>query len=172
MHTMELHSAVWAVWCTPKSFLKIKISQQNRIRSQKYFSLIIRGLDGFESWQKWRTKISWHTPFKMFSVLLDSGLCDRGLKLFVISQFLTILLGNRIVKPSLSAVQKCTNERMPLFFDKPRQQNYVEWNHTIMMKETEKSWHCTQKSSPNYPIQINLFHITWSVKWFSITRHT
>ena len=42
-----------------------QISRRNRNRIQKYFSLLIRGPDGFESWKKnWRLKISWHTPFK------------------------------------------------------------------------------------------------------------
>ena len=56
MHTAESDSAMG---CTPRSFFKIRISRRNR----KYFSLFIRGLDGFESWKKWRSKISWHTPF-------------------------------------------------------------------------------------------------------------
>ena len=45
------------------SFLKIRISLQNRNRMRKYFSLFIRCTDGFESWNKWSSKISWHTPF-------------------------------------------------------------------------------------------------------------
>ena len=48
MHTAELDSAVW---CTPQSYLKIRISQWNWNRIRKYFSLYIRGLDGFESWK-------------------------------------------------------------------------------------------------------------------------
>ena len=56
MHTAE--------WCTPQSFLKIRISWRNQNRIRKYFNLFIRALDGFESWKKWRSKISWHTPFK------------------------------------------------------------------------------------------------------------
>ena len=72
------------VWCTPwsstlwwdahsgawlrgmmhtASFIKIRISLRNRNRIWKYLSLFIKGLDGFESWKKWRSKISWHTPF-------------------------------------------------------------------------------------------------------------
>ena len=68
MHTVELDSE----WCTlqsdahcaPQSFLKIRISWQNQNQIRKYFNLFIRALDGFESWKKWRSKISWHTPFK------------------------------------------------------------------------------------------------------------
>ena len=68
MHTVELDSE----WCTPRSdahcapqsFLKIRISWQNQNQIRKYFNLFIRALDGFESWKKWRSKISWHTPFK------------------------------------------------------------------------------------------------------------
>ena len=56
MHTVE--------WCTPQGFLKIRISWRNQNRIRKYFNLFIRALDGFESWKKWRSKISWHTPFK------------------------------------------------------------------------------------------------------------
>ena len=70
------------VWCTPRSltprgdahcrvrlrslidtlgiFLKIRISQRNQNRIRKYFSLFIRGPDGFESWKNWRLKISWN----------------------------------------------------------------------------------------------------------------
>ena len=61
MHTAESDSVVG---CTQPSFLKIWISQRNGNRIWKYFSLFIRGPDGFESWKKWRSKISWHTPFK------------------------------------------------------------------------------------------------------------
>ena len=53
------------VWCTPWSFLKIWISRRNWNRIRKYFSLFIRGPDGFKSGKKWRSKISWHTPFKL-----------------------------------------------------------------------------------------------------------
>ena len=52
------------VWCTPRSFLKIQISLWNWNRIRKFSSLFIRGLDGFESWKKWMSKILWHTPFK------------------------------------------------------------------------------------------------------------
>ena len=39
-------------------------SGDNRNQIRKYFSLFIRGPDGLESWKKWMSKISWHTPFK------------------------------------------------------------------------------------------------------------
>ena len=45
MHTVESDSAVG---CTPQRFLKIRISQHIGNRIQKYFSLFIMGLDGFE----------------------------------------------------------------------------------------------------------------------------
>ena len=61
MHTAESDSAVG---CTPRSFFKIRISQRNLNGIRKYISLFIRGLDEFESWKKWMSKISWHTPFK------------------------------------------------------------------------------------------------------------
>ena len=61
MHTAESDSAVG---CTLQSFFKIRISRRIRNRIRKYLSLFIRGLDGFETWKKWRSKISWHTPFK------------------------------------------------------------------------------------------------------------
>ena len=84
MHTVELDSAGWCTTqsLTPQgdadrgvrlrgglntlSFLKVQISQWNRNRIWKYFSLFIRGLDWFESRKKWRSKISWHTPFQHF----------------------------------------------------------------------------------------------------------
>ena len=46
-HTVGLDSALG---CTPRSFLKIRISRQNRYRIRKYFSLFIKGLhvDGLE----------------------------------------------------------------------------------------------------------------------------
>ena len=68
MHTAESDSAVG---CTPRSFFKIRISRRNRNRIRKYFSLFIRGLDGFESWKKWRSKISWRTPFKQLLSFSD-----------------------------------------------------------------------------------------------------
>ena len=45
-----------AVCNTPRSFLKIRISWQNRNRIRKYFSLFIRGPDWFESWKKLEVK--------------------------------------------------------------------------------------------------------------------
>ena len=80
MHTAEFfqilcfHDSV--VWCTPqnltllwdahrRAFLKIRISWRNRNRIRNFFGLFIRDLDGFESWKKWRLKISWHTPFNI-----------------------------------------------------------------------------------------------------------
>ena len=78
MHTAELDSMEWctpgsltqqydahAQWCTPQSFLKIRISRQNRNRIRKFLTLFIRGPDGFESWKIWKSKLSWHTPFNM-----------------------------------------------------------------------------------------------------------
>ena len=63
MHTAaELDSKVW---CILQSFVKIWISRWNRNRIRKNFSLFIRGLDGFESWKIWRSKISWLTPFNI-----------------------------------------------------------------------------------------------------------
>ena len=67
MHTAESDSAVG---CTPQSFLKIWIYRQNRNRILKCFSLFIRGLNGFKSWKKSRSKILWHTPFKRKKVLI------------------------------------------------------------------------------------------------------
>ena len=49
MHTADSDSAVG---CTPWSVLKIQISQQDRNWIRKYFSLFIRGPEGFESWKK------------------------------------------------------------------------------------------------------------------------
>ena len=49
MHTAESNSAVW---CTPWSFLTIRISWRNQNRIRKYFTLFIRGPDGIESWTK------------------------------------------------------------------------------------------------------------------------
>ena len=60
MHTTE---SDFEVGCTLWSFKKIWISRRNQNWIRKYFSLFIRGLDGFESWKKWRAKILWHTPF-------------------------------------------------------------------------------------------------------------
>ena len=50
---------------------------RNQNRIQKYFSLFSRGPNGVESWIKWRSKISWHTPFNakysmMSKLLFDS----------------------------------------------------------------------------------------------------
>ena len=58
MHTAESNSEGWCR-CTPQSFLKIWISRRNRNRIRKYFSLFIRGPDGFESWKKtggWKSR--------------------------------------------------------------------------------------------------------------------
>ena len=63
-----------AVWCTPWSltlwrdahlgpFYKLEYLGEIENRIRKYLSLFIRALDGFESWKKWRSKISWFTPF-------------------------------------------------------------------------------------------------------------
>ena len=41
-----------AVCITPRCFLKIRISRRNRNQIRKYFTLFIRGPDGFESWEK------------------------------------------------------------------------------------------------------------------------
>ena len=38
-----------------------RISWGNWNRIRKYFSLFIRGPDGFESWKKWSSKILWHS---------------------------------------------------------------------------------------------------------------
>ena len=56
MHTVESESAGW---CTLRNFLKIRISQRNRNRIWKYFSLFIRVRI---MKKKLRSKISWHTP--------------------------------------------------------------------------------------------------------------
>ena len=53
-----------AVCCTLRRSLYDRISRRNRNLIRKYFSLLIRGPNGFESWKKLRSKISWHTPFK------------------------------------------------------------------------------------------------------------
>ena len=57
------------VWHRGVEFFELcdRISRWNRNQIRKYFSLFIRGTDEFESWKKWRLKISWHTPFKQFS---------------------------------------------------------------------------------------------------------
>ena len=65
MHTAESDSTVG---CTPWSFLKIRISRRNRNRTRKYFSLFIRGPDGFWIIQN---RISWHTHF--ISTVLGCG---------------------------------------------------------------------------------------------------
>ena len=44
-------------------FLCEQISWRHWNRIQKFFSLFIRGPDGFKSWKKQRSKILWHTPF-------------------------------------------------------------------------------------------------------------
>ena len=49
LHTAEI---VLAVCCTLRIQLYDRISQRNRNRIRKYFSLIIRGSDGFQSWKK------------------------------------------------------------------------------------------------------------------------
>ena len=50
MHTAESDSRVG---CTPwRFFFNLNISQRNRNRIRKYFSLFIRGPDRFESWKK------------------------------------------------------------------------------------------------------------------------
>ena len=49
MHTAELDSSEGS---SPWSFLKIRISCRNRYRIRRYFTLFIRGPDGFESWKK------------------------------------------------------------------------------------------------------------------------
>ena len=73
LRSVQFDSAVGG--CTPRSFLKIWISQRNRNQIQQYFTLFIRGLDGFESWKKWRAKISWHTPFNqdIYYCITDSA---------------------------------------------------------------------------------------------------
>ena len=55
---MYFDSAVWctprsltAVWYTPRRFLKIWISLRNRKKIRKWFSLFVRGPDGFKSWK-------------------------------------------------------------------------------------------------------------------------
>ena len=45
------------------------ISRRNRNRIRKYFTLFIRGPDGFESWKKWQSKISWTLPLKYWEIL-------------------------------------------------------------------------------------------------------
>ena len=68
MHTAESDSVGW---CTPWNLLPgmmhtaelCKISKSKPTEIRKYFSLFISCPDGFESWQKSRCKISWHTPF-------------------------------------------------------------------------------------------------------------
>ena len=54
LHYGEIDSVVC---CTPLRQLCDRISQQNRNRIQKYFSLFIRSPDRFESWKKWRSNI-------------------------------------------------------------------------------------------------------------------
>ena len=78
MHTAESDSAVW---CTPWSLTLQRAAHhrvwlqgempaaeifknfRNRHWIRKYFSQFISGLDGFEAWKKWRSKILWHTLF-------------------------------------------------------------------------------------------------------------
>ena len=42
--------------------LKIRICLRKQIFKKNHFSLFIRSLDGFDSWQK-IAKVSWHCPF-------------------------------------------------------------------------------------------------------------
>ena len=80
-HTAEIDSAVcsiqlrWSPWCaichgddlrgvqhTAEITLWSNISTKSNW-IWKYFSLFIRGPNGFESLKNWSSKISWHTPF-------------------------------------------------------------------------------------------------------------
>ena len=47
------------------------LSWLNQHQIRKYVSLFIKGTDGFESWKKWRSIVSWHTPFKYWSMRVD-----------------------------------------------------------------------------------------------------
>ena len=52
------------IWKTMDNLILKEIEiVRNRNRIRKYFRLFIRVPDGFESWKKWRSKISWHTHF-------------------------------------------------------------------------------------------------------------
>ena len=50
-----------------------RISRRNWYRTRKYFSLFIRGPDRFELWKKWRLKILWHTPFKLYISMIHKS---------------------------------------------------------------------------------------------------
>ena len=55
---------------TPRSVSLMKSNFSNlkfwkQIFKQNYFSMFIRGPDGFDSWNKKDNKISWHCPFKL-----------------------------------------------------------------------------------------------------------
>ena len=57
----------WDIWKTMDNLILKEIEiVRNRNRIRKYFRLFIRVPDGFESWKKWRSKISWHTPFNNY----------------------------------------------------------------------------------------------------------
>ena len=70
--TARIRDSTNISYCTRKRennwMLKGSVSRDYRIR--KYLSLFIRGPDRFESWKKLTSKISWHTPFKIFQLLI------------------------------------------------------------------------------------------------------
>ena len=50
-----------ALW---HSFKKFDYLSEIETESENTLACLSGGLDGYESWKKWRSKISWHTPFK------------------------------------------------------------------------------------------------------------
>ena len=91
MHTMELDSGVW---CTLWSFLKIWISQRNRNRIQKYFTLYFRGPVGFESL---KSRKSCDTPPLTFPDFGEAALLHK-ISLITCSEFNAMfccLFGNK-----------------------------------------------------------------------------
>ena len=51
----------------------------NSYQIRKYLSLFIRGPNRFKSWKKWRSKISWHAPFKESSSLTNVNIAGHNL---------------------------------------------------------------------------------------------
>ena len=62
MHTVESNFSNFVI----KYLSEIETKFENTLACLIVF---IRGPDGFESWKKWRWKISWHTPFIRGSLL-------------------------------------------------------------------------------------------------------
>ena len=63
-HTAESNCAPWSQNQKCIFYLYNRISWRNWNHILKFFSLFSWGLDGFESGKNWRSKNSWHNPFK------------------------------------------------------------------------------------------------------------